>query len=275
MILADVQGTVGLKAIDLGAGHSSASESLCGRVITALKSEALLNESVGASYLDRKWPPALKESAAWPLTSLRQSFLNGALTRLVDPDAVLHTKIVEFVEKGDFGVGSAQKSDGSYERIWFEEAIDRDEVAFETDVFLLRKAKAKALKTEPEPRPSPTPDLEPVPTPEPTPDPVPYPRPTSRTLHVSGNVPREIWNRLRTKLLPKLRSGSALKVSVDFRVTAEAKMATSLVDDLRQILSDLGLGRSRCQRGMTDAAAPGIDCDLPPHRFVVKLKRES
>ena len=123
VVLADAQGVGGLEAIDLGAGHASASESLCGRVITALKSQALLNESVGAGYLDRNWPPALKESGGWPLTSLRQSFLNGSLTRLVDPDAVLRNKIVEFVEKGDFGVGSAQKPDGSYERMWFEEAI--------------------------------------------------------------------------------------------------------------------------------------------------------
>ena len=115
VVLADVQGAGGLEAIDIGAGH--ASESLCGRVITALKSQALLNESVGAGYLDRNWPPALEESGAWPLASLRQSFLNGGLTRLVDPDAVLRGKIVEFVEKGDFGVGSAQKPDGSYERI--------------------------------------------------------------------------------------------------------------------------------------------------------------
>ena len=46
----------------LGAGHASAAETLCGRVITALRSQALLNESVGAGYIDRNWPPALKES---------------------------------------------------------------------------------------------------------------------------------------------------------------------------------------------------------------------
>ena len=237
VVLADAQGAGGLEAIDLGAGHASASESLCGRVITALKSQALLNESVGAGYLDRNWPPAFKESGAWPLASIRQSFLNGALTRLVDPDAVLRSKIAEFVENGDFGVGSAQKPDGSYERIWFEEAIGRDEVAFESGVFLLRKSKAKALKTEPAPGPSPTPR----PEPEPTPDPGPEPGPASRVLRVSGNVPPETWNRLGTKLLPKLRSGSDLKVSVDFRVTADAKLAKSLANDLRQILGDLGL----------------------------------
>ncbi len=89
-----------LKAIDLGAGPSLSSETLCGRVIAALKSAALRNESVGAGYIDRNWPPALKESGAWPLASLRQSFLNGSLTRLLDPDTTLRGKIVEFIGRG-------------------------------------------------------------------------------------------------------------------------------------------------------------------------------
>ena len=63
-VLADAQEADGLKVIDLGAGHSSSDETLCGRVIAALKSEALLNESVGAGYIERNWPPALKESGA-------------------------------------------------------------------------------------------------------------------------------------------------------------------------------------------------------------------
>ena len=75
VVLADNQELEGLKIIDLGAGHAGSSETLCGRVIAALKSQALLNESVGAGYLDLHWPPALKESGAWPLLSLRQSFL--------------------------------------------------------------------------------------------------------------------------------------------------------------------------------------------------------
>jgi hypothetical protein len=47
VVLADSTDPSGLKVIDLGAGHSSASETLCGRIIAALKAEALLNESVG------------------------------------------------------------------------------------------------------------------------------------------------------------------------------------------------------------------------------------
>ena len=49
--LADNKESDGLgKPIDLGAGHSSGSETLCGRVISALKASALLNESIGAGY---------------------------------------------------------------------------------------------------------------------------------------------------------------------------------------------------------------------------------
>ena len=62
--LGDRQALEGLKVIDLGAGHSSGSETLCGRVIAALKSGALLNESVGVGYIDRHWPPAFADTGA-------------------------------------------------------------------------------------------------------------------------------------------------------------------------------------------------------------------
>ena len=184
-VLADSQGSGGLKVIDLGAGHSSSGETLCGRVIAALKSEALLNESVGAGYVDRNWPPALKDSGEWPLASLRQSFLNGSLTRLLDPDAILKSKIVEFVGRGDFGLASGKKSDGTFERLWFQELVATDEFAFETGVFLLRKSNAEALKGGLPGTPSP--GQEPKPGPEPggtvTPEPPPYSRAGSGWRH--------------------------------------------------------------------------------------------
>ena len=42
--LADTKAAKGLKIIDFGAGHASASETLCRRIIGALKAEAPLNE---------------------------------------------------------------------------------------------------------------------------------------------------------------------------------------------------------------------------------------
>jgi hypothetical protein len=246
-VLADGQEKDGLKVIDLGAGHSSSGETLCGRVIAALKSEALLNESVGAGYLERNWPPALKEAGAWPLGSLRQSFLNGSLTRLVDPDAILKSKIVEFVGHGDFGLASGRRADGSYERTWFHEPISSDEVVFESDVYLLRKVSAEALRRGAPATPPPPPTTEPKTETGPTPAPQPPevgPSAQTRTLHMVGVIPPELWNRLGTKILPKLRGGTELRVNVDFSVTVSINTVDSLSADLRQILQELGLADS-------------------------------
>jgi len=243
VVLADNQEPDGLKTIDLGAGHSSGGETLCGRVITALKSQALLNESIGAGYIERNWPPALKESGVWPLASLRQSFLNGALTRLLDPDCVLRGRIVEFVLRGDFGLASGQKPDGTYERVWYREMVSQEEVAFEPGVFLLLKGKAEAMKAAPEVSHVPEPSPGTSPEPESTQELVPEPASdvSTRTFRISGNIPPEIWNRFGTRILPKLRSGTSLKIGIEFVVTVDGDMAQRFEADLQQILEDMGL----------------------------------
>ena len=257
VVIADASTPDGVASIDLGAGHSSSSESLCGRVISALKSSALLNESVGPGYLERNWPPALKADGAWPLVSLRQSFLDGSLTRLVDPDAVLCWKIVEFVGKGDFGLGSGRRADGRFERVSYRETVSPDDVMFESDVYLLARGLAQRLKAAPEPAPEMPAGDEDVPDsptgggtgpgagPDAPVDPQPPmpPEPSARrSLRIHGDIPPEIWNRLGTRLLPKLRSGHDLKVAVTFELTADGAGTDPLLADLRQILDDLQLG---------------------------------
>ncbi len=250
VVLADSQEPDGLKVIDLGAGHSGGVETLCGRVITALKSQALLNESVGAGYIERHWPAAFQGSGAWPITGLRQSFLNGALTRLLDPDTTLRAKIIEFVLAGDFGLGSGPKN-GGYERVWFKENIAPDEVQFEPGLFLLWKSKAEALKqgtpvppVQPETPPTPPPqkptEIDFVPPPV-GPSPTPPPQ-AQKTLRVVGTVPTEIWNRLGTKLIPKLRSSGELQVTVELSVTVNADLEPNLRKELQQLLIELGVG---------------------------------
>ena len=243
--LSDSKGKHGLKIIDLGAGHASASETLCGRIIGAMKSEALLNEGVGAGYTDRHWPPAFKETGAWPLKSMRQSFLDGSLTRLIDPDTILRQQITEFVSKGEFGLASGPQSDGTYSRLWYAEEIPQEEVAFESGVYLLTKAKAEALKIPPgdsgQPEPSPKPDPGPKPEPGPEPGPERPPSAQKTTLQLSGPVPPELWNRLGIKVLPKLRSGDDLRVNVDFSVSVNSQFAQHMQTELQQILNDLGL----------------------------------
>ena len=253
VVLSDSQGQSGLKIIDLGAGHSSASETLCGRIIRALKSEALLNEGPGAGYIGRHWPPAFGDTGAWPLTSLRQSFLDGSLTRLIDPDTILRQKITEFVSNGEFGLGSGAKADGSYGRLWYAEPIRQEEVAFESGVFLLTKAKAEALKAtpggSPSPQPRPTPDPDPKPDPEPGPGPEPTPGDPKTAIRLVGTVPPEVWNRLGTKILPKLRSSEDLSVGIEFSLSVGSAVAQQMAVELQQILDDLGLAdRVRIER---------------------------
>ena len=240
--LADTKSETGIKIIDLGAGHSSANRTLCSRIITALKNEALLNETIGAGYIDRHWPPAFRETGAWPLTSLRQSFLDGSLTRLIDPDVVLRQKIAEFVESGAFGLASGSKTGGRYKRLWYAESVGAEEIAFEPDVFLLTKAQSEEIRKseahQQQPAAAEAPNLIPV---SGLNKPEAHTTKTLVRLRVFGKVPPELWNRLGRKVIPKLRSGKELTIEAEFTVDIAAPVVKSLETDLKQTLSELDL----------------------------------
>lgn len=243
VVLTGGGGGDGLREVDLGAGHAGHGESLSGRVIGALKSEALLNESVGAGYLDRSWPPALLESGAWPLSSLRQCFLDGSLTRLLDPERILRSKIQEFVEKGDFGLASTAKPGGGYERVWFEERVAPEEIAFDAGVFLVKKATAKNLKGTggevivPPTKPALPPKGDVVSVGEQSTTPPGGPV----RMRLFGTLPPEAWNRFGTKVIPKLRSAENLTVDVTLEFTTPPGRETEVTLEIQQVLQDLNL----------------------------------
>jgi hypothetical protein len=247
-IVADLKGAEGLREIDLGAGHaSSGSGSLTAHVVAALKAEGLLNESVGAGYLERNWPTALKESGTWPLKGCRQSFLDGSLTRLLDPEDVLRRQIPTFVERGEFGLGSGPKPDGGFERIWWKEYTASEEVVFDDNTFLLMRTRAAALKAGPPPKSVPAPTEQPTelvlepPVAPPAPPVTPAIEQTVR-LFLRGAIPPEQWNKLGTKLIPKLRtSGQGLSLTVEASLDVAANDLSHVESDLRQALRDLGL----------------------------------
>ena len=252
--LLDTQTQSGLKVIDLGAGHSSGSDSMSDRVLMAMRSSALLNDSVGAGYIERHWPPALKGDGAWPLPSLRQSFLNGALTRLMNPDDVLRRKVVEFVESGEFGLASGANDDGQYSRLWYKELVHADEVAFDHGVYLLTKAKAEQLRIETEQDEGETDqggasenggELEHGGEQGGGADPKQsefdmLPQQKTR-LRISGAVPSETWNRVGTSLITKLRSKEDLQLNIDITVSVDSSESLYFESELRQTLDDLGL----------------------------------
>ena len=69
----------------------------------------------------------------------------------------------------------------------------------------------KALDIGGKPKREPGTDREPEPGKETTTEPEPTPK--TRTSRLVGTIPPEVWNRLNTKLIPKLRSGSDLEVA--------------------------------------------------------------
>jgi len=238
LLLSDSRQPSGLRTIDLGAGHSSASQSLCGRVISAMKSDALLNESVGASYIDRHWPQVFMGSGAWPLLGLRQSFLDGSLTRLKDPEEILRSQIVRFVLEGEFGLASGATTDGKYNHVWHKELLPKEEIMFESGVFLLKKATAEKLKNPP--IDSTSPDLEP-PDRDPEPNPAPDPIGKNIGLQLAGSVPSEVWNRIGSKIIPQLQSSNELKIEIKFSVNIKDSDAQRLEESLQESLNEMDL----------------------------------
>ena len=252
-----------LKLLDLGSGHSSSGNSLCERVLTALRGNGLLNESVGAAYLMRKWPDQFKESGAWPLLSLRKNFLDGSLPRLPDPDEILRRVLPEYVLDGEFGLAFGVGADGGYGRVCFEERVSSEDIDFAGDVFLLTKKRAQALKSGlsdleksaeaalPKLTGSPessgggageangslmvTPEAE-----EGRGD-----RESKvATFRVSGEIPSEAWNRVGTKLVSKFRDSrvKSLHVDVDFQVKVEGgAVARDMREEWSRALADLKL----------------------------------
>jgi len=245
VILYDTKSPNGLKVIDLGAGHASASETLCGRMIGALKTEALLNDSIGAGYIDRHWPRAFEESGAWPLGSLRQSFLNGTLDQADRPRYCFSPQDPRICRARRFRVGIGPEARWDLRAFLVCRSVDPDELAFDSSVFLLTKQQAQEIKTGPA-MPSPA-APGPAPAPEPGPGPEPEPAPpvaAKAILRLSGTIPPELWNRLGTKVLPKLRSGEDLRVGIEFIVRLDTAIAPNTEAELRQILGELGVADS-------------------------------
>jgi hypothetical protein len=250
VVLYDPKAESGVTVIDLGAGHANAGETLSGRVISTLKSRALLNDSPGAGYLVRRWPEPFKKSGAWPVSALRQAFLNGTMERLLEPDEYIKHKFPEFIFNGDFGYASGAQG-GGYYRIWFKEELRQDEISFDSDVYLLLPAVAKELSAnaaqskvilgsmEPQTPQPPGEIAGPLfspPTGEPTPT-----APSKRTITIRGAIPTEVWNRLGRTLIPKLKMGGELSVELNVSVEVEADTGQGFQQELLQILQDLNL----------------------------------
>ncbi len=94
-----------LKDLPLGQLHPSEAKTITSAILARLRHESLLGREIGASYIERNWPPALKESGTWPLVSLKAAFFQGYFTRLERAEDALRATISRAVESGTLGHG--------------------------------------------------------------------------------------------------------------------------------------------------------------------------
>jgi hypothetical protein len=69
-------------------------------------------------------------------------------------------------------------------------------------------------------------------------------------ISVSGNVPPEQWNRLGTRLIPKMRAAGTLTAAIRLEAEVDPVRTTALSTELQQIIDEIGLsGSVRVERG--------------------------
>jgi hypothetical protein len=234
-----------LMLIDMGLIHSSAVEpkvGIVGLIISRLKQQDYLTDSVSPSFLARNWPPALSE---WSTQAARNMFFSSPLfPRLDDPEKLRHT-IAEGVSKGWFGY-AGKAMDGSYVELRFDEPMKETDVEFSENIVLLQKPVAQAIKTGATP-PGPAPGEIPLPTP---PEPVrageeketsATPTVTVSKLVWEGEVPPRKWTSFYTKVLSRFSMEEGMKLQVKVDVEPKAGISKQKVEETKTSLRELGL----------------------------------
>jgi hypothetical protein len=231
-----------LRDVLLGQLHPSEAKSITAAILARMRHESLLSSEIGASYIERNWPPALKGSGTWPLAGLKAAFFQGSFTRLEKPDEALRATITRAVAQGTLGLASG-KDANAFDRVWFKESVEQSDITFDYDTYLLRAAKAKELKeTGGKPaqqQPPPEGVKPPVEPPKPPDKPDKPTKPKELAVSWDGVLRREQWNLFSLKVLTRLANADDVEISV--KVRAKLKEAHTL-EELNAALKELGLG---------------------------------
>jgi len=228
-----------LQKLSLGLMHPTEARGISGAILSRMRQENLLSREVGPSYVERRWPEALKQSGAWALASLKASFFQGSLTRLERADEALLAMIMRAVPQGALGLGLG-KDELHLDSVFFKETPDVADVRFDHESFLLLPAKAQEYK-EGKTKGVPEPELPTEPPgehPEIIPQPTPETKAEAVTVSWRGSIPREKWNLLSHRVLVKL--ADAQNVNIEAFIQATLK-DPSLRQQLNTALRDLGL----------------------------------
>lgn len=231
-----------LKDISLGQLHPSEAGSITSAIMARLRHDSLLSREIGASYLERNWPPALKESGAWPLASLKAAFFQGYFTRLEKADEALRQTIIRAVSQGVLGMACG-KDASQYDRVWFKENVESADITFDYETYLLTAKQAKSLKEAStgatSARPGESAAKPALISPPVEPKPFQLTGETQTPMVTwEGKLRRDQWNLFSLKVLTRL--AQADDVEIDVKVKARLKDAQTL-DQLNAALKELSI----------------------------------
>jgi hypothetical protein len=232
-----------LQKLTLGMMHPSEARGITGAVMSRMRQANLLNREIGPSYVERKWPEALKKTGVWSLASLKAAFFQGHLTRLERADEAVLALVQKAVPQGTLGLGVG-KDELHLHHVWLKEPVDPAEVKFDHETFLLLPERAKAAKAGAPGGKAPEPGD--IFGPGSGDAPVIIEPPKSETEAVEptmvqwrGSIPRDKWNLLSHRVLARLAEAEG----VDIEVFIKARLKDpSVRQQLNAALRELNLG---------------------------------
>lgn len=232
-----------LQSVRVDHMHDSEARSITAAIVARLRQEGLLNKEVGASYVERNWPPALKELGAWSLAGLKAAFFQGSLTRLERAEDALRQMLLRAVAQGNLGLGVG-KDAASLDRVWFKEQVDPAEIVFDDETYVLLPARARQemaptpVPQRPGEEPQPSETLQPEEPGSPTTRPPLEPQPAGpTTIRWTGDLSREKWNLFGLRVLTKLAQSQSLQIKVDVQASVQDG---SVVRQLNTAVEELG-----------------------------------
>ncbi len=236
-----------LRRIDLGKINSGAADSLADLIVSRLRQQDLLTDSVSLNTLMRNWPPALPE---WTTRSLRDAFYaSPKFPRLSNPD-IVKTTIARGVTEGQLAY--AGRRGDKYEPFVFRKQTSASEIELGDDLVVLRREDAEKIQAaidlgQPA-KPSSIPPKQSISQQmlwvrdSVSPKEVASPDSTRsvRGFQWEGDVPWQKWSQFYSKVFSRF-SQRGLKLHVIAELVPTGGVSDQEVQDTRTALQELGL----------------------------------
>ncbi len=228
-----------LQEVYLGRPHPSMGKSLVDIIMTRLKQDGILEETISPDFLVRHWPPAHWER--WSTRAVREVFYASPLyPRLLNPDALRET-IARGVREGKFAY--MVQLEGNTKRIFQDLNFTADQVEFSDKVWLVLPEGLPSQTQEP-PEGEVKPPLPPEVPPEnlpPEPQPPVTPPVFARRIGWEGNLPVQGWSQFYLKILTHFATDCTLRIFLRFEVAPEGGISREKEEEIRSALRELGL----------------------------------